>query len=161
MEQKIIGAGMLFLGSGCGPVLSKEQQDYLRNVKPDSFEPLGTLLEILHETSKKKPELVTATGRRWGIVIKSETDKVGITDIKSAFHELCEIYQRHHQGDVGRIIIEEIGETEVTLTYQGPYPDELITGAYASLAMALGGDDVTVAPTGQDRKYRIAWLKGE
>ena len=157
MENKVIGAGIIFLGSGCGPALSRDQQEYLKGLSPEQFYPMSRLLEMLEAAGKKDPRLVHATGRRWGSAIKSEFDKQGISDIKQALHTLCQVYQDHHQGEVGQIEVEELGETEVILKNGSPYPHDMISGAYEALATALGAQDLTAERMDSPAERRITW----
>jgi hypothetical protein len=156
-ETKVIGGGFAFLASGCGPILSSEQRARLSGLDPAAFYPLADLLEILSTAMKSDPKLVYATGRRWGAAVKDEIAKNGATEVKHAMRLLCDVYQQHHQGDVGQLVVDDDGATAVFLTNGGPYPSELITGAYGALCSSLGADDVTVEPTERADRFRISW----
>lgn len=157
MTLKVIGAGMMFLGMGCGPALTAEQRAYLKDIKPEEFYPLDKLLAMLRQTEEENPKLVYANGRRWGAAVKGEMDKAGISDIMQALQEVPKIYLQHHQGDVGTITLEPQGDTAVLLTNKGLYPHYLIGGAFEALAVALGGQDVTLEPTGEAGQFRVSW----
>ncbi len=160
MESKVVGAGMMFLGSGCGPVLNAEQRRYLSEVKPEEFYPLARLLEMFEVARESDNDLIYATGRRWGAALKGEMVKRGATEIKPALRLLCDVYQEHHQGDVGILTIEDDGESAVMLTNGGPYPTALIVGAYQALTAALGDGEAQFATTDDERRVRISWGGG-
>jgi len=158
MTLKVIGGGMMFLGMGCGPALTAEQRAYLKDINPEEFYPLDKLMEMLQRAQEENPKLVHANGRRWGAAVKGEMDKAGISDLKQALQEVPKIYLQHHQGgDPGTITVEVEGDTAVLLTNNGPYPHYLIGGAFEALAAALGGQDVTLDPTGEAGQFRISW----
>ncbi len=158
MEPKVIGAGFFFLASGCGPALSAEDRKFLPTIKHDDFYPLEKLLGIFKVAEQKDPKLVYATGKRWGSLIKAEMDKVGVKDIPQAFSKLAEIYQIHHQGEIGKIVVDCSTPNSAVMTYTGPYPHQLITGAYEALAMSLGGNEIEVKELGENR-YELHWVK--
>jgi hypothetical protein len=152
-----MGVGMMFLASGCGAVLTDEQREYLANLKPNEFYPLDELLNILEATQRTRPELVRATGRRWGNAVKDEIAKRGATTAKEALRLICSVYQEHHQGDVGELVVEDDGEEAIILTNRGPYPSSLIAGAFEAMLGALGADDVELEEAGSPERYRLSW----
>ena len=156
MERKVIGAGFMFLASGCGPVLSNEQRMKLTSLKPDEFYPYDELLAILMEAKAKDPKIVYTTGKRWGGALNEEWTKRGITDVVEAQKTLCDIYLAHHQGDMGKLVIDEDGDKAVILTNDGPYPTELIAGAFEAVAGSLSKGETTLEKRAEN-KYRITW----
>jgi hypothetical protein len=131
----------------------------LTALSPEEFYPLDELLSILEDAKAKDPKIVYTTGKRWGGALKAEWDKQGITDALTAQKALCDIYQAHHQGDVGKLIIEEDGENAVFLTNEGPYPTELLAGAFEAVASSLSKGE-TILEKQAENKYRITW-RGE
>jgi hypothetical protein len=161
MSKKVIGAGFIFLASGCGPVLSEEQREYIKTVKPNEYYPQEKLLEILYKAEKEQSSLVLATGRRWGSAIKGELVKKGISNPLESLKILCGIYQDHHQGEVGELTIEVENATTVYLTNGSPYPSIMISSTYAALASAQGAEDVKVEETDTANKFKISWESAE
>ncbi len=160
MGREVIGAGMMFLGSGCGPALSKEQRELLKDIQPDQFYPLDHLLKMFEAVQRTRPELIYATGRRWGNAVKDDMVKRGAASIKQALHLVASVYQEHHRGDVGELIVEDDGDEAIVLTNKGPYPGILIAGAYEALAAAMGADEVDLEHDDDPQRYRIAWKSG-
>jgi hypothetical protein len=158
MEQRVIGAGMIFLGSGCGAVLSSEQREYLVNAKPDEFYPLDKLLGMLKTAEEQNPKLIYAAGRRWGNAIKDIVVSKGIRDIKDAMRLVCSLYQEHHQGDVGELVLEDSGTGAVILINNGPYPTDLIAGSWEALASALGAKDIKLEESNASNQRRLSWF---
>jgi len=161
MEAKVIGAGMMFLGSGCGPGLSAEQRAFLKDVQPGEFYPLERLLAMFEVASKNKNDLVYATGRRWGAAVKDEMARRGATGIKDALRLVCEVYQEHHQGDVGNLVVEDDGEAAVYVINNGPYPTRLIGGAFQAVAAGFGNAEATLDTTDDKRRVRVSWRQGD
>ena len=161
MSTKVIGAGMMFLGSGCGPGLSDDDREYLRNVDPAKFYPLERLLAMFETVQLSRPELIHATGRRWGNAIKDEMVSRGAKTAKEAMFLVASVYLEHHQGDVGTLDLTDQGETAVLLTNHGPYPTVLIAGVYQGLAAAMGVEEAQLEETDDPHKYRISWEQGE
>ncbi len=160
MEAKVIGSGMIFLGSGCGPVLNARQREYLSQVEPDGFYPLDKLMEMLAVARERRPDLIYAAGRRWGNAVKDLMVERGATSVKATMRALCVVYQDHHQGEVGELCIEDIGECAIRLTNTGPYPAILIAGALEGLALAMGSGDVRLAETEDPDVYLVSWIDG-
>lgn len=156
MEKQVIGSGFMFLASGCGPVLTSEQRTKLTAIKPDVYYPLDELLSILEEAKKKDPSIVYTTGKRWGGALKAMWDEKGITDIQEAQIALCSVYQEHHDGDVGELSVEKVDEDTIILVNGGPYPTELIAGAYEAVAGTMGGGETSLERL-EENKYRISW----
>lgn len=161
MERKVIGAGMMFLGSGCGPALTDDHKQLLKSIQPDQFYPLDDLLEIFRNAQKTNPELIYATGRRWGNAIKDDMLKRGATTIKSTLNLIASVYQEHHKGDVGELVVEDDGDQAIVLTNRGPYPTMLIVGAYEAIITALGGEDVALKKMKDENQYRLSWVNGD
>jgi hypothetical protein len=157
MSRKVIGSGLIFLGSGCGTALSTEQREYINSVKPDEFYPLELLLDIFVAVEQKRPELIHATGRRWGNAVRDEIVKRGAKELKEALYLIESVYLEHHQGDVGKLALDDDGENAVILTNHGPYPSALIAGAYEGMATAMGARDVKLTETDDPKAYRISW----
>ncbi len=157
MGEKVIGSGFMFLASGCGPALSSEQRTKLTTIKPDEYYPLSELITILEDAKSKDAAIVYTTGKRWGGALKGMWDEKGITDIFEAQTALCSVYQEHHEGDVGELTVEKDGEHAVILVNGGPYPSELITGAYEAVASTMGGGETTIERL-EENKYRISWV---
>ena len=156
-NSTVIGAGMLFMASGCGSLLTKEQQEFLRTVKPDEQYSVAELAKILHTAHARSPELMLATGRRWGSANVAELEKRGITSIKEALKALPGIYAAHHKGDAGKITYEDAGENAVTLTDDTPYPHEVLWGGAIAIATALGAEDVQVEQSDDPMTATIRW----
>lgn len=161
MSPQVIGAGMMFLGSGCGPALSDDQREYLKNVHPNEFYPLERLLAMFELVQQSSPELIYATGRRWGNAIKDDMIGRGAKTVKEALFLVPKVYLEHHQGDVGSLTLIDAGPTAVLLTNDGPYPALLIAGAFQSLAAAMGAEEVQLLETANPQQYRISWEQGE
>lgn len=161
MERKVIGAGMMFLGSGCGPGLTEAQRAYLKNVEPGEFYPLEELLAMFDGVEKVRPELIYAAGRRWGNAVKDEMVKRGAKSIKEALFMVESVYLEHHQGDVGKLELSDDGANAVVIANRGPYPTILIAGAYEGIAAAMGGEEVRLEETEDPSQYRISWETGE
>lgn len=166
MKREVIGAGMMFLGSGCGPALSEEQREYLKNIKPDSFYPLDTLLDMFNKVQQTKPELIYAAGRRWGNAVSEDMIGRGATRINDGMKMICSVYQEHHHGDVGELVIQKEGREDggrhyVILANDGPYPTMLIVGAFQSFAAAMGAEDVEIEEMDSPHIYRISWTEDD
>jgi hypothetical protein len=161
MEQKIIGAGLMFLGSGCGPTLSDEQRAFLKQVKPDQYYPLAYLVEMYEAAAKSNSDLLYAAGRRWGAVLKEDLIQRGATNTKEALHLTEIVYREHHQGEAGRLIVEDDGETAVRITNTGPHPMRLVAGAYQAIATTFSECHAEFSISEAERVIRVSWSDGD
>ena len=160
-QRKVIGAGLVFLGSGCGSALTRQQRDFLAAAKPEELYPLEKLLDMLATAEAENPDLIYSTGRRWGSAVHSEMVSRGAKSVKEALELVAAVYLEHHQGDVGKLVLEDAGDRSVLLRNLGPYPSALIAGAYEALALAMGADDVSVEPQAEPNCHRISWQEGD
>lgn len=159
MERKIIGAGMLFVGSGCGPALSAEQQEFLSNIVPSEFYPVDILLQMLATAEARDPKIIIATARRWASALKAEFEKEGCTNAMDSWPKTRSIYAAHHQGDMGDFGIEVTGPTSVLVVNGTPYPDLLVSHLFAWFPAAFGADDVELTPTSKPHTFSISWTE--
>jgi hypothetical protein len=157
MSIKVIGSGFIFLASGCGPILTEEQREYIKTVKPDEYYSHQKLLEILFKAEEEQPGLVVATGRRWGSAIKGELTKQGISDPMESIRVLCQIYRDHHQGDIGEITLEEENANTAYITNKSGYPDNMLKGTTQSLVSAQGAEDVNIEDTETENRFKVSW----
>ncbi len=157
MAAEVIGAGYMFLASGCGPVLSKEQRQELTKVDPEAWYPQAKLLEILAAAEAKNPKIVYATGRRWGAAIKEEFSRQGVVEPMMGAKTLEEAYLQHHQGDAGTLVVEEDGAEAFFVSNKGSYPHLMIHAAFEALVFAMNTVDVMREETDDPRRCRISW----
>lgn len=162
MEPEVSGAGLMFLGSGCGPALTDEQRLFLREVNPAEFYPLAHLLEMFEAAANHENDLLYATGRRWGAALNEDMRQRGATHARQAIRITCEdAYLAHHQGDVGQILVEDDGETAVVIISTGPYPMRLVAGMLQVLAANFSGTEAEFTLYDDDpRRIRISWQAG-
>lgn len=146
----------MFLGSGCGPALSDEQQAILKQVTPQQFYPLAQLLEMYDSAAKSDTDLLYATGRRWGAALEEELIRRGATNTREALHRATDVYREHHQGDVGQLVLVDDGETAVQVTNNGPHPTRIVAGVFQAIATTFSDVDAQVTISG--RGMRISWL---
>jgi hypothetical protein len=157
MEKTISGAGFMFLGSGCGPALSDEQRAFLKQAKPDQFYSLARLLEMYEAAARSNSDLLYATGRRWGAALKEDLIQRGAANTKEALHLTEDVYREHHQGEVGRLIVEDDGETAVRITNTGPHPLRLVAGVYQAIATTFSERHAEFSMSEAERVIRVSW----
>lgn len=154
----------MFLASGVGRSLTKEQRRGLTSIDPAAWYPRPELLEILRAAEEQDPMLVLATGRRWGAAIKEEFAKKGIFDPIEAANVLAQVYRSDHQDipDEDMHGIEVDGPTAFFLTNATPYPNEMIHSAYETMIAAMEATvDVVREGTDIPNRCRISWNAAE
>ncbi len=139
MEGKVIGAGMLFIGTGCSPVLSDEQKEYLKTVEAEGWYPLARLKEILDTARKKDPSILVAAGKLWAQALIPMMNERGIDNPMDAFLEVQGMYKEHHkEGDIGEIRFTQNGEMSVLIEDSSVYPCIFLAGVWEGLPKAFG-----------------------
>jgi len=145
MGGKVIGAGLLFIGSGCSPALSQEQKEYLTTVEADGWYPLEKMREFLGAARAKDPNILVAAGKLWAQALIPIMNERGITQPMDAFLAVQGMYQEHHRDeDIGKIEFTRKDDTTVTIRDSSVYPCVFLGGVWEGLPKAFGAYKVEI-----------------
>lgn len=146
MAGQVIGAGMLFIGSGCSPALTDEQKQYLTTVEADGWYPLDRLKEMLDTARAKDPNILVAAGKLWAQALIPIMNAQGITEPLDAFLAVERMYPEHHREEaVGQILITATDECAVKIEDSSVYPCIFLAGVWEGLPKAFGAYRVELA----------------
>ncbi|GAA0228309.1 hypothetical protein ACFFQF_12415 [Haladaptatus pallidirubidus] len=120
----------------------------------------------LEDTINALDDLVDAIGPQTVKTIGKEIPETvewppTIDDVEAALTSLDDVYQMHHEGDVGHYKFEETGETSGRMVCETPYPTSMDRGIVEGIVKKFNNSGAFVQveedETASERTFEVSW----